>query len=99
MQKKTVLITGSTDGIGKQTAIDLARKGYKILVHGRNTERGRQAMDEIISASGQTNLDLFIADFSSLEEIRKMASDVTQRYSSLDVPRDRFPDRPGKWTS
>ena len=47
---KTVIITGSTDGIGKQTALILAQKGFFVLIHGRNEEKCRQTVNEISSA-------------------------------------------------
>ena len=47
MNDKIVLITGSTDGIGKQAAIELAEMGAKIILHGRSEPRAKQALQEI----------------------------------------------------
>lgn len=52
MKGKTVLITGSTDGIGKQTALDLAHMGAKVIIHGRDPQRIKTAKEEIIKKSG-----------------------------------------------
>ena len=47
MSQKTILITGATDGIGKQTAIELAQLGHDIILHGRNNERGQNLIKEM----------------------------------------------------
>jgi len=47
MQNRIVLITGATDGIGKQTAIGLAKMGAHVLLHGRDSKKGRAVIDEI----------------------------------------------------
>jgi NAD(P)-dependent dehydrogenase (short-subunit alcohol dehydrogenase family) len=84
MNGKTILITGSTDGIGKQAALDLARMGARVLVHGRSEERGRRAVAEIKAATG-AEPDLFIADLSSQAQVRDLAAQVQARYDRLDV--------------
>ena len=58
MENKTILITGSTDGIGKQSAIELAQLGSRIIIHGRNAEKCESKAKKIISLNG--NLDLGI---------------------------------------
>lgn len=85
MKNKTVLVTGSTDGIGKQTALDLARQGARVLVHGRSKERCQQAVDEIRSQSGSPAVDYVLADLSSLARVRALADEVQQRVDQLDV--------------
>ncbi len=82
---KYVLITGSTDGIGKQSAIDLAKKGYYVLVHGRSDESVRQALEEIGSASGRDDLDGFSSNFESLRQVYEMAQNIKQQYDHLDI--------------
>jgi len=52
MEDKIVLVTGSTDGIGKQTALELAKKGASVLIHGKNPERCHKTVDEIAAKSG-----------------------------------------------
>jgi NAD(P)-dependent dehydrogenase (short-subunit alcohol dehydrogenase family) len=85
MNGKVILITGSTDGIGKQTALQLARLGATVLLHGRNHERGLSALYEIRSQTGNKNNDFFIADLSSLNQVRRLAEEVQQKYERLDV--------------
>ena len=82
---KTVLITGSTDGIGKQTALILAQKGFFVLIHGRNEEKCRQTVNEISSATGSKNLDYFTCDLLSLREVYRFSEEVKKRYENLDI--------------
>jgi len=85
MKDKIVLITGSTDGIGKQTALELAHKGANVLIHGRDLKRGKATVDEITSQSDNPAIDLFISDFSSLQQVRKLVDEINTKYNRLDV--------------
>lgn len=85
IKNKIVLVTGSTDGIGKQTALDLAKMGAHVIVHGRNEEKSLNAMQEIIEVSGNENLHYISSDLSSLTQIRKMSDDIHQRFEKIDV--------------
>ncbi|MCL4542780.1 MAG: SDR family oxidoreductase [Deltaproteobacteria bacterium] len=82
---KTALITGSTDGIGKQTAIILAKKGFFVLIHGRSGEKCKQTVDEIGSVTKNKNLDYFNYDLISLKEVLNFSNEVKKRYNNLDV--------------
>ncbi|MBA7523667.1 hypothetical protein ES705_15799 [subsurface metagenome] len=82
---RIVLITGSTDGIGKQTAIDLAQKGYHVLVHGKNREKGIAVVSEIKKLTNNNSVDLLIADLSRQKEIKGLRDEVFKRYDHLDV--------------
>jgi len=82
---KTILITGSTDGIGKLTAIKFAKEGNTVFVHGRNKEKLNYVISEIKDASGNQNIDGFVADFSDLEAVSKMAEDIKSKISKLDI--------------
>ena len=75
MTNKVFLITGSTNGIGKLTAIDLAsqQKDATILIHGRNKEKLEKSMSEIQRASGNPNIESWLADFSSMNEVGSLA--------------------------
>ncbi|MEJ5314707.1 MAG: SDR family oxidoreductase [Anaerolinea sp.] len=82
---KTVLITGSTDGIGKQTALELARRGWRVFLHGRNLRRGEEARREILRQVPQADITCLNADFSSLEEVRQLARVVLSLTPRLDA--------------
>jgi len=85
MKNKTVLITGSTDGIGKETALQLAQLGATVIVHGRSLERCQATCDDIRRATGNPNVDFVAADLSSQQQVRRMAADVLARYDGLHV--------------
>ncbi len=85
MKNKIVLITGATDGIGKETALELARMGARVLVHGRSEERCQQVVDEIRSQSDNPQVEYVLADFASLAQVRALAAEVGQRVERLDV--------------
>jgi NAD(P)-dependent dehydrogenase (short-subunit alcohol dehydrogenase family) len=85
MDAKTILVTGATDGIGKQTAIELARQGAKVLVHGRDKAKGARVLDEINRDNCNENLVLYLADFSSFADIKRMAEEIKREQSELHV--------------
>jgi NAD(P)-dependent dehydrogenase (short-subunit alcohol dehydrogenase family) len=82
---KTVLITGSTDGVGKLVALRLARAGARTLLHGRDQKKGEAVLREIHDDTGNDKLEYFRADFSSLEEVRRMAEDVLAKHDRLEL--------------
>src|SRR5688500_13969077 len=84
MAGKRVLVTGANAGIGKWTAIGLAERGAAVVMHARNPEKGRAAKEEVERRSGAV-VDLLLADFSSLAEVRRLAAEVLERYDRLDV--------------
>ena len=84
--RKIILITGATDGIGLETAKQLGRMGYDLIIHGRNGDRIKKAID-IIAHAASDKIELFPikADFSSFEEVREMAQEIKGNFSRLDV--------------
>ncbi len=85
MQDKYMLVTGATDGIGRQTALELAHMGATVLVHGRNRERGKRVVEEIQQATGNERVSLVLADFSRMAEVRDLAEAVKAQVPRLDV--------------
>lgn len=83
--RKTCLITGSSSGIGKETAIELSRKGYRVIMLCRDSEKSRKAWDEVKELVGDNDIDLVYADLSSLESIRKAVVEIKSKYNIIDV--------------
>lgn len=85
INEQTILVTGSTDGIGKLTALRLAEKGAQVLVHGRNKEKTAGVVEELRAKTGNKSVEGLIADFSSLAEVRRLAEKILEGYATLDV--------------
>lgn len=85
MTGKTCLVTGANSGIGRETAAGLARMGARVVLVSRNAQKGELALSEIRRETGSTQLDLLIADLSSLRSVRGLAAQVQQRYPRLEV--------------
>jgi len=80
---KIILITGSTDGVGRRVSERLAKPGNTILVHGRNRDRGESLVKAIRDLGG--NAMFYSADFASIADISRLAEDVQRDHSRLDV--------------
>ncbi|MGA9651572.1 SDR family NAD(P)-dependent oxidoreductase [Pedobacter sp.] len=85
MQKKIVLITGATGGIGKATATALAAQGHTVVIHGRHEEKTRAVRDEIRLITGNKDVDMVTADLYLIREVYRLVGDFTSRYAKLDV--------------
>ena len=84
MAGKTVLITGSTDGVGRYVAMQLAMSGARVLIHGRDKARAQTLADEIRRADGSEPA-FYQADLSSLAGVRQFADAVLADHSRIDV--------------
>ncbi len=82
--QRVVLITGATSGLGREVALRLAASGAHVIVHGRDTARGREVIDEITRA-GKGGARFYAADLASNADIRQFASRVLRDYQRLDV--------------
>src|ERR1700756_4902657 len=80
---KAVLVTGSTDGVGRRVAIRLGEAGAKVLVHGRDQDRGRRVVADIKAAGGTAKF--LAADFASLAEVRRPADTILDTELRLDI--------------
>lgn len=85
MHGKTVMVTGATDGIGLVTARELAAQGARVLLVGRNGQKGRQAMAAIRERAAGADLAFHRADLSRLADIRRLAQNVAESEPRLDV--------------
>ncbi|MFX1394877.1 MAG: SDR family oxidoreductase [Promethearchaeota archaeon] len=82
---KYVLITGSTDGIGKKAALDLAKSGAHVIVHGRNRQKAELTLEQIKNQTKLDNISAVYADLSSFDQIKEMAYQIKEKYERLDV--------------
>jgi retinol dehydrogenase-12 len=85
MSGKTVLITGATSGIGEVAALELARKGARVVLVGRDRAKAEATAAMIRKESGRTDVEYLLADLSSQAEVRKLAEEVKSRYPRIDV--------------
>ncbi len=82
---KTILITGSTDGIGLETAKRLASKGHTLLLHGRTGDKLENARRDVTSIAGAGDIETLNADLSCLADVAALAGEVRKRCDRLDV--------------
>ncbi len=85
MTDKICMITGSNSGIGRITALELARMGASVVLVCRNPDEGLVVQTEIQKDSNNDNVDLLVADLSSQAAIRKLAADFQGKYDKLHV--------------
>jgi retinol dehydrogenase 12 len=85
MNKPICLITGATDGVGKVTATELARNGYAVVLAARNEAKAATVTKEIVTSTGNRDVDYLIADLGSLAQLHRLAETFMVRYPRLDV--------------
>ncbi|MDP2269682.1 MAG: SDR family oxidoreductase [Archangium sp.] len=85
LQGKTVLVTGATAGIGRETALGVAKLGAHVVLVGRNPEKTQRVVDELKAATHNQNIDFLLADLSLLSEVRKLAAEFLARFGKLHV--------------
>jgi NAD(P)-dependent dehydrogenase (short-subunit alcohol dehydrogenase family) len=85
LSNKTILITGATDGIGKESARQLAMMDAKVIIHGRNQEKAERVRKEIMVAASNEKVETMIADLSSLNQVRSLADQVLSTHEHIDV--------------
>ena len=84
MAGRTCLITGATNGIGKETAIELAKMGSSVVLVARDERKGRAAQSELKERSGADS-ELLLADLASLADVRRLAEEYRSRHDKLHV--------------
>ncbi len=83
LQGKVALVTGGTSGIGRETAIQLAQAGAKVVVAGRRTEEGNAVVEEIVSAGGEAH---FVqTDVTQESQVKRLVDETIQRFGRLDI--------------
>lgn len=83
--KKICLITGATSGIGKAAAMELARHGMKIIFSARDKDKARITMDEIIQATGNSDIHWYHCDLASFKSVKEFSDEVKKNHERLDI--------------
>ncbi len=83
--QKTILVTGSTDGIGLETAKTLVSLGHRVLLHGRNPAKLADAEKALSALPGAGRVESYVADLSRMADVEALAASVTARHGKLDV--------------
>jgi NAD(P)-dependent dehydrogenase (short-subunit alcohol dehydrogenase family) len=82
---RKILITGATDGIGKELSLMFAHTGAGLILHGRNPERLATTLKEITEETGNPDSQTVIADFTSLTQVKAMAEEIKQEVAHIDI--------------
>lgn len=85
MTDKVCVVTGANSGIGKETALALAKMGARVALVCRNPQKGEAALGDIRHEAPSAQLDLLIADMSSFASVRGLAAQIREKYPQLDV--------------
>ncbi len=85
LNRKVVLVTGATSGLGKVVALELAKTGVEVVIVGRDAAKTRMTAREIEEQGSNSSVGGLVAELSSMAEVRRLATDFRTRYSRLDV--------------
>lgn len=80
-----VLLTGATDGIGKEAAYMFARQGAELLMHGKRNDTGIELRDKVIKETGNPNIHYYNADLADINEIGSMCRQIRAKFPKLDI--------------
>ena len=82
---KTILITGATDGIGKQTALNIAEYKHHIIIVGRDKNKCKNVCGEISHKTNNDNVEYLVCDLSLIKEVKKLSIEIKKQFSKIDV--------------
>lgn len=85
MSHKTALVTGANSGIGRITALELAKRGYHLIMVCRNRIKADEAKKVIVKESGNSNVDIIICDLGNMKQILEKTSEIRSQYQHLDL--------------
>ncbi|MGK5683722.1 SDR family NAD(P)-dependent oxidoreductase [Actinoplanes sp. URMC 104] len=77
----TIVVTGATNGLGRLAAIDLARRGARLVITARSPEKAAQARHDL----GPAPVDVYLGDFTRLDDVRRIGAEIADRYPRIDV--------------
>jgi NAD(P)-dependent dehydrogenase (short-subunit alcohol dehydrogenase family) len=83
--KKTIFLTGATDGIGKMVSERFSKQGHNLIIHGRNNDKLSALIEELKISTGNDNISGYISDFSNLDDVKNMAKQLINNVSHIDV--------------
>ena len=82
---KTIIITGATDGIGKQTALNVAEYKHHVIIVGRNEQKCKTVCEEISKKSSNNNIEYMVCDLSLISDVKSLSSHIKKKLSKIDV--------------
>jgi NAD(P)-dependent dehydrogenase (short-subunit alcohol dehydrogenase family) len=82
---KTAVVTGGNSGVGKAAATALAKKGYRVIIHGRDPQKTKEAANEIMAATGSKNIEHIAADVSVIKEMKHLGEEIKRRTDTIDA--------------
>ncbi|MEI6487975.1 MAG: SDR family NAD(P)-dependent oxidoreductase [Bacteroidota bacterium] len=82
---KTAVITGGNSGIGKATALALAKKGYKVIIHGKDAEKTKLACEELKKLSGNIAIEFVAVDITTILGMKRLASEIKSMTSEINA--------------
>ena len=84
-EKKIILVTGATSGIGREEAKAFLTQGHTVVIHGRNRDKALTVQKELAAETGNSDVDVLVADLESLAAVKRLAEEFTAKYDRLDV--------------
>ena len=85
MRGKTVVVTGATDGVGRQAALKIAEAGASLILVSRNADKGRTVVEDLRKRTDNDSIEFLQADLSRLADIRRVAAEIRELCVRLDV--------------
>lgn len=82
---KTAVVTGGNSGIGKAVAASLAKKGFRVIIHGRHAGKTKEAADEIKAQAGNENVDYAVADISTVSRMKDLAKAISRKTDLINA--------------
>jgi len=82
---KTILITGATDGIGKQTALNIAQYKHHVIIVGRDEGKCKNVCEDLSNKTNNDNIEYLVCDLSLMKEVKNLSSNIKKSFSKIDV--------------